>query len=174
MGPAQRRTPLRGRGASDQGRALASTADARCELKRELLRAGARRRARPAGEVLGAACRDQHGPHVAEERQIDDARALLEPVYDWFTEGFDTADLQDAKGCWKCSEYNSSAPAQVDGDLPGSSHPVSALQNLLRRTGHGVVFVRFRHLASAIMIKSGAIGSNSTEFGIGSKRRVVE
>lgn len=25
------------------------------------------------------------------------ARALLGPVYDWFTEGFDTADLQDAK-----------------------------------------------------------------------------
>jgi len=28
---------------------------------------------------------------------IDDARTLLSPVYDWFTEGFDTADLQDAK-----------------------------------------------------------------------------
>ena len=25
------------------------------------------------------------------------ARALLAPVYDWFTEGFDTADLQEAK-----------------------------------------------------------------------------
>jgi predicted ATPase len=29
--------------------------------------------------------------------RFDDARALLTPVYDWFTEGFDTADLQDAK-----------------------------------------------------------------------------
>jgi tetratricopeptide (TPR) repeat protein len=27
----------------------------------------------------------------------DDARALLAPVYNWFTEGFDTADLKDAK-----------------------------------------------------------------------------
>jgi predicted ATPase len=27
----------------------------------------------------------------------DEARALLEPVYSWFTEGFDTADLIDAK-----------------------------------------------------------------------------
>ncbi len=27
----------------------------------------------------------------------DEARALLAPVYDWFTEGFDTADLKDAK-----------------------------------------------------------------------------
>jgi predicted ATPase len=26
-----------------------------------------------------------------------EARALLEPVYGWFTEGFDTADLQEAK-----------------------------------------------------------------------------
>lgn len=26
-----------------------------------------------------------------------EARALLAPIYDWFTEGFDTADLQDAK-----------------------------------------------------------------------------
>jgi predicted ATPase len=26
-----------------------------------------------------------------------DAHALLAPIYDWFTEGFDTADLQDAK-----------------------------------------------------------------------------
>ena len=26
-----------------------------------------------------------------------EARELLEPIYDWFTEGFDTADLQDAR-----------------------------------------------------------------------------
>jgi predicted ATPase len=27
----------------------------------------------------------------------DEACDLLAPVYDWFTEGFDTADLQEAK-----------------------------------------------------------------------------
>ena len=27
----------------------------------------------------------------------DEARAMLADVYGWFTEGFDTADLQDAK-----------------------------------------------------------------------------
>ena len=27
----------------------------------------------------------------------EEARQLLAPVYDWFTEGFDTADLKDAK-----------------------------------------------------------------------------
>ena len=26
-----------------------------------------------------------------------EARALLAPIYGWFTEGFDTADLKDAK-----------------------------------------------------------------------------
>ena len=26
-----------------------------------------------------------------------EARELLAPVYDWFTEGFDTADLQEAR-----------------------------------------------------------------------------
>ena len=26
-----------------------------------------------------------------------EARDLLEPIYDWFNEGFDTADLKDAK-----------------------------------------------------------------------------
>jgi predicted ATPase len=26
-----------------------------------------------------------------------EAQALLAPIYDWFTEGFDTADLQEAK-----------------------------------------------------------------------------
>jgi predicted ATPase len=32
-----------------------------------------------------------------EQGKRDDARALLTPVYHWFTEGFDTADLQEAK-----------------------------------------------------------------------------
>ncbi len=27
----------------------------------------------------------------------DEAHALLEPIYLWFTEGFDTADLKDAR-----------------------------------------------------------------------------
>ena len=29
--------------------------------------------------------------------QRDAARQLLKPIYDWFTEGFDTLDLKDAK-----------------------------------------------------------------------------
>jgi class 3 adenylate cyclase/predicted ATPase len=32
-----------------------------------------------------------------QHNRFDEARTLLAPVYEWFTEGFDTADLQDAK-----------------------------------------------------------------------------
>jgi predicted ATPase len=32
-----------------------------------------------------------------QQGRKDEARALLAPVYDWFTEGFDTRDLKDAK-----------------------------------------------------------------------------
>jgi len=35
---------------------------------------------------------------LRDEGRRDEARALLRPVYDWFTEGLDTADLKDAKG----------------------------------------------------------------------------
>jgi class 3 adenylate cyclase/predicted ATPase len=34
---------------------------------------------------------------LADHGRPEDARELLAPVYDWFTEGFDTADLKDAK-----------------------------------------------------------------------------
>jgi len=34
---------------------------------------------------------------LRDQDRRDEARALLAPVYDWFTEGFDTADLKDAK-----------------------------------------------------------------------------
>jgi adenylate cyclase len=32
-----------------------------------------------------------------DEGRRDEARSLLAPIYDWFTEGFDTPDLKDAK-----------------------------------------------------------------------------
>jgi predicted ATPase len=32
-----------------------------------------------------------------EGGRLEEARDLLSPVYHWFTEGFDTADLKDAK-----------------------------------------------------------------------------
>ena len=32
-----------------------------------------------------------------QQGKRDEARALLAPIYGWFTEGFDTADLQEAQ-----------------------------------------------------------------------------
>jgi predicted ATPase len=32
-----------------------------------------------------------------EQRKVQQARELLAPVYGWFTEGFETRDLKDAK-----------------------------------------------------------------------------
>jgi predicted ATPase len=32
-----------------------------------------------------------------QQGKQDEARELLTPIYGWFTEGFDTADLQEAK-----------------------------------------------------------------------------
>ena len=36
-----------------------------------------------------------------QQGKRDDAYALLAPIYGWFTEGFDTADLQDAKALFE-------------------------------------------------------------------------
>jgi predicted ATPase len=35
---------------------------------------------------------------LARQHKHDEARALLAPIYGWFTEGFGTADLKEAKG----------------------------------------------------------------------------
>lgn len=34
---------------------------------------------------------------LAKQDRRDEARAMLAEIYAWFTEGFDTADLKDAK-----------------------------------------------------------------------------
>ena len=47
---------------------------------------------------MGAAHVGQPGTAVAEPRQTPGCpRKLLAPVYGWFTEGFDTKDLLEAK-----------------------------------------------------------------------------
>ncbi len=45
----------------------------------------------------GAAGGDELGPALAAARQEKEAHKLLSEVYNWFTEGFDTKDLQEAK-----------------------------------------------------------------------------
>jgi hypothetical protein len=34
---------------------------------------------------------------LAKQRKHEQARTMLAEIYNWFTEGFDTADLKDAK-----------------------------------------------------------------------------
>ncbi len=34
---------------------------------------------------------------LAKQGRRDEARTMLAEIYNWFTEGFDTADLKDAK-----------------------------------------------------------------------------
>ena len=34
---------------------------------------------------------------LAKQGRRDEARTILNEIYAWFTEGFDTADLKDAK-----------------------------------------------------------------------------
>ena len=46
---------------------------------------------------MGAAHVDQPGTPMAEPGKRQDAYELLAPVYDWFTEGFDTKELLEAK-----------------------------------------------------------------------------
>ena len=40
---------------------------------------------------------DQPRPALARTGQAAEAQALLAPIYNWFTEGFDAPDLMEAK-----------------------------------------------------------------------------
>ena len=46
---------------------------------------------------MGAARRHEPEPLWQQQGKHAEAYALLAPVYGWFTEGFDTADLQEAR-----------------------------------------------------------------------------
>ena len=54
------------------------------------------------GAAGSDACRaprlNEHGATLARSGNREEARDLLAPVYGWFTEGFDTRDLKEAKG----------------------------------------------------------------------------
>jgi predicted ATPase len=53
-----------------------------------------RRDGRPANRT---ARRNEPRPLWRDEGKVQQARELLAPVYGWFTEGFDTRDLKEAK-----------------------------------------------------------------------------
>jgi hypothetical protein len=50
-----------------------------------------------AGVETGGRCCLGHEPEPAVAAAGSQAYDLLAPIYGWFTEGFDTADLQEAK-----------------------------------------------------------------------------
>lgn len=54
-------------------------------------------RATPAGEVAGAARGDEREPLVATTGKQKEDHQMLSEIYGWFTEGFRTKDLQEAR-----------------------------------------------------------------------------
>ena len=62
-----------------------------------MFRACTRGCSRSAGKVLGTTRVNELARLWRDQGKRDAARALLAPVYGWFTEGFDTLDLKEAK-----------------------------------------------------------------------------
>ena len=58
---------------------------------------GPRRGPPSAGQIPGAARGHEPGRLWQRQGKRAEAHELLAPIYGWFTEGFDTADLQEAK-----------------------------------------------------------------------------
>ena len=90
-------TVVRGRAVPSQGGLAPAPSCSGCSAGGSVLSAGPRRRAPPTGQILGATGRHEPRSPVAAAGQAAEAYELLAPIYGWFTEGFDTADLQEAK-----------------------------------------------------------------------------
>ena len=52
---------------------------------------------RPASKILGPCAATNLARLWRDQGKVQQARELLAPVYGWFTEGFDTRDLKEAK-----------------------------------------------------------------------------
>jgi hypothetical protein len=50
-----------------------------------------------AGEIVGIARNAEPGAIVHEAERSDEARSMLTEIYNWFTEGLDSADLREVK-----------------------------------------------------------------------------
>jgi len=61
------------------------------------LRTSIENRAQAERQILGAARYDESRAPDGKQGHRDEARATLTEIDGWFTEGFDTADLEDAK-----------------------------------------------------------------------------
>ena len=56
-----------------------------------------RHRPQPEGEMFELRATTSLVRLLAKQGKRDEARTMLAEIYNWFTEGFDTADLKDAK-----------------------------------------------------------------------------
>jgi hypothetical protein len=94
----------------------------------------ARHRRADAGGFRRRDCRQLRG---RDQDRRTEARDLLAPVYGWFTEGFDTADLKDAKALLdKLTEPAIAAEGGVRCEWPLSGRPDHLLARS-RRSGLG-------------------------------------
>ena len=59
--------------------------------------------------------------HCHDEGRYVEAYALVEPVYSWFVEGFDTPDLKDAKALLR--DLSARKLKQGEGELPAHTRP---------------------------------------------------
>ena len=67
----------------------------------ELGMGASERRAQQVSKVLGTPRRNEPRTSLARPGKPQQARELLALVYGWFTEGFDTRDLKEAKGLFE-------------------------------------------------------------------------
>ena len=72
-------------------------ADGECDQVEIMLPRCSRRSSLSGRQDMGAPRRHEPRPPLARSGKRAEARELLAPVYGWFTEGFDTRDLKEAK-----------------------------------------------------------------------------
>ena len=71
---------------------------------------------------------------LVKQGNRDEARTMLREIYNWFTEGFDTADLKDAKALHdELSEKPGDGRATVQ-----VASPIARKAAQRERSGHGI------------------------------------
>ena len=81
---------------------------------------------------------------LRDTNRRDETRTMLAEIYNWFTEGFDTADLKDAKSLLEELRASSMVCAKCNKDNPSDA-------SFCEEFG-----ARFRALASEISAEAGA------------------
>ena len=88
---------VRGRGPSHGRRNRTTVTRAGCGESGSVFRACARRGAKQQAKSWELRAAIEHSAALGDQGKRSEARELLSPIYGWFTEGFDTLDLKEAK-----------------------------------------------------------------------------